>query len=129
MPAPIGITSPKQLLVDGADDALFLQSLARHLALGDIQIQRFGGVSELQAFLKALRLAPGFATVETLSVVRDADEDASAAFPVFRALCATRVCPCLEIRNLLPPALPVSRCFSCRPRVALAPWRRCACNR
>jgi hypothetical protein len=80
MPTPVGVTGTKQLLVEGGDDLAFFQALTRYLHLGDIQLQRFGGVSELQAFLKALRLAPGFAAVAALGIVRDADRDPNSAF-------------------------------------------------
>jgi hypothetical protein len=80
MPGPVEITSEKQLLVEGGDDLVFFQALMRHLGLSGIQLQRFGGVSELQGFLKALRRVPGFATVTALGIVRDADLDPASAF-------------------------------------------------
>jgi hypothetical protein len=81
MPAPKQIERPKQLLVEGADSARFFTALASKLQLTDVQVQNFGGVGDLSGFLKALVFAPAFAdTVSSLAVIRDAENDAQAAF-------------------------------------------------
>ena len=47
------IKSVIQLLVEGNDPRNFFEAFIEHLALADIQIQNFGGVSELGGFLRA----------------------------------------------------------------------------
>jgi hypothetical protein len=83
---PKEISYPKQLLVEGRDTEVFFLALIRTLSLGDIQLQNFGGKDELADFLSALVASPGFKTkVNSLGVVRDADNDALSAF---RSVCS-----------------------------------------
>ena len=58
------------------------------MGLEDIQVQNFGGVDELQGFLRGLQRQSGFAQmVVSLGIVRDAERDATAAFQsVYSAL-------------------------------------------
>ena len=60
MAQPKEITFRVQLLVEGNDQRNFFEAFIEHLSLADIQIQNFGGVNELRAFLLALANAPGF---------------------------------------------------------------------
>jgi len=81
MPQPRQITSEKQLLVEGNDAVAFFVAFLKHLGVTDVQIQNFGGINELRAFLKALRNEPGFlAQVRSLGVIRDAETNPSGAF-------------------------------------------------
>lgn len=81
MPEIAEITSPIQLLVEGNDQRNFFEAFIEHLSLADIQIQNFGGVNELRAFLLALVNAPGFRDiVQSVGIVRDAETSAQAAF-------------------------------------------------
>ena len=68
------------LLVEGADEARFMEPLCNHLQLANIQIIPYGGKNRLGGFLRALTRMHGFETVERLAVVRDADENAGSAF-------------------------------------------------
>ena len=80
MPAPTKITESKQLVVEGRDAEVFFHALLSDMCISDVQIQNFGGVSEVGGFLKALRIASGFAQVVSLGIVRDAETNAAAAF-------------------------------------------------
>ena len=80
MTPPDRLALSKQLLVEGRDYANFFEALVDRLQLTDIQIQNFGGVSELRAFLRLLTLAPGFASVASIGIVRDAEDSAIGAF-------------------------------------------------
>jgi hypothetical protein len=101
MPTPKRITEPKQLIVEGADAVYFFRALLKHLDLTGIQIQNFGGIGELRAFLKALCNAPDFLTLVTsVGIVRDAETDASAAFQ--------SVCSALNGANLTIPQQPMT---------------------
>ena len=80
MPRAEKIKSAIQLLVEGNDPRNFFEAFVEHLSLENIQIQNFGGVNELGGFLRALVNAPGFQTVQSLGIVRDAEMSAGGAF-------------------------------------------------
>ncbi len=85
MPQPKAITHTKQLLVEGRDAVAFFGALLKHLGLSEVQIQNFGGISELRPFLKALRNEPGFwGKVSSLGVIRDAENNPQGAFQSVR---------------------------------------------
>lgn len=80
MPQPISINSAIQLLVEGNDPRNFFRAFIKHLSLANIQIQNFGGVNELGSFLRAFVNAPGFQTVQSIGIIRDAEDSARGAF-------------------------------------------------
>lgn len=77
---PKRIESATQLLVEGNDWRNFFGALCRHLDLDHVQIQNYGGVDDLRAFLGAFVRMPDFHTVQRLGIVRDAEASADAAF-------------------------------------------------
>jgi len=83
-PALLEIQHPNILVVEGKEDQLFFAALAAHLGVSDIQILPIGGKTRLRENLKALALAPRFATVRFLGIIRDADADPTAAFQSVR---------------------------------------------
>lgn len=81
MPKLTEIKSETQLLVEGNDQRNFFEAFIDHLSLENIQIQNFGGVSELRDFLEGLVSATGFRQiVQSLGIVRDAETSAGSAF-------------------------------------------------
>ncbi len=81
MPEPNTIESRIQLLVEGNDQRNFFEAFIDHLSLADIQIQNFGGVTDLRPFLSILVKRSGFReTVQSVGIVRDAETSAQAAF-------------------------------------------------
>lgn len=81
MPSPVEIEKPGQLLVEGNDQRNFFEKFAFHLGIQNIQVQNFGGVDELNRFLSALVRLPSFsASVSSLGIVRDAEQNATSAF-------------------------------------------------
>jgi hypothetical protein len=81
LPPATTIDQTKQLVVEGDDAVRFFKALLKHVGLGGIQVHNFGGISELAAFLKALRDTRGFReTVASVGIVRDADNDSDSAF-------------------------------------------------
>lgn len=88
MPEPKTITHPKVLVVEGRVAEVFFEAMLKHLGLeGSIQIQNFGGITELKGFLRALKNTPGtsdfilgFRGVTSLGIVRDAEGNATTAF-------------------------------------------------
>lgn len=86
MPKPVRIESPVQLLVEGNDQRNFFEAFIDHLSLENVQVQDFGGVSELRGFLRALVDAPDFhSTVQSVGIVRDAETSATGAFQSVRS--------------------------------------------
>lgn len=75
----ITIESAKLLIVEGKDEENFFQALLTHIGILDIQILSVGGKTLLPANLKAVKSTSGFASVTSLGIVRDADQDAHAA--------------------------------------------------
>jgi hypothetical protein len=78
-PIPIQITKPKLLIGEGKEEQDFFSALLVHLGVSDIQVEQYGGKSNLPAYLKALKLRPGFARLLSVGVTRDADLDPTAA--------------------------------------------------
>lgn len=81
MPAPQQVDASTQLLVEGNDQRNFFRAFIDHIRISDIQIQNFGGVSELRDFLVALTNQDDFfLTVKSVGIVRDAENSAQSAF-------------------------------------------------
>lgn len=80
MAQPTMIEKPIQLLVEGKAEQNFFEAFARHLGFQDKpQIQEFGGADGLPGFLQGFVKSPGFDSVTSIGIVRDADESAEAA--------------------------------------------------
>lgn len=88
------IHKPKLLLVEGREDLAVFQGLCDHWGLEDIQIMEMEGIKNLGARLDVLVRDPGFRTLRTLAVARDADDDAQRAFQSVRD--ALSKCPPLK---------------------------------
>ena len=73
-----------QLLVEGNDVRNFFEAFIDHhskkLSLEEIQIQNFGGVTELSDFLEGFVGITGFHNVRSIGIVRDAEKSAENAF-------------------------------------------------
>lgn len=80
----IRIDREVQLLVEGRDEVNFFSALVDFHNIDPVQIQNLEGKDKLRKFLAALRRAPGFETVRSLGVVRDADESPASAFQSVR---------------------------------------------
>ena len=75
------ITYSKVLIVEGRDAFEFFKALLRNLnLLAEIEIRNAGGVDQFSDYLRTLMAASGFSRVISLGIVRDAEEDADAAF-------------------------------------------------
>lgn len=85
MPRATGIESETQLLVEGNDQRNFFEALVKHNSLENIQIQDFGGVTELGRFLRGFVNVPGFESVQSIGIVRDAEDSPNAAFESVRS--------------------------------------------
>lgn len=81
------IEKEKQLLVEGKDQQNFLEALLQHLGLHqkDIQIQNFGGVRELRTLLSGFVKMPDFSMVNSIGIIRDAEESEANALRSVRS--------------------------------------------
>lgn len=77
-PEPIRAT--KLIAVEGTDEVNLLSKLKESLATSDIEIRALTGKSSLPTKFAALVNTPGFPNVTSLGIIRDADDDAEAAF-------------------------------------------------
>ena len=93
VPAPI--TKRKILAVEGKDEVNFFVALLALMGIGDCDIRYVAGKDYFPVKLRTLTKDPGFGDVETFAVIRDADEDASAAFNSIKKV--------LEERGLVSP--------------------------
>jgi len=75
----VQIEQPFLLVVEGKDDQLFFEALARTIALENVQVISVEGKTNLRARIKALAVGSGFSEVVSLGVVRDADTSPEAA--------------------------------------------------
>ena len=78
------IVEHKQLLVEGRTDQEFFNALLRHLEIGDIGVKSYGGKENFRRFLNVFVRAPGFDEIQSLGIVRDADNSATSAFQSIR---------------------------------------------
>ena len=90
------ITEKTLLIVEGKEDEFFFSALAHHLGLTELQVLGIGGKGQLRGILKAP--PPGFRSVTSLGIIRDANSDPDAAFK--------SVCDALQNAGLtVPPAV------------------------
>jgi hypothetical protein len=85
---PLEITKPNILVVEGKDEEGLFTALIKHLDLeASIQVLPIGGKTTLRPYMQALRSTTGFLEiVKSIGIMRDADEDADAAF---QSICDT----------------------------------------
>jgi len=74
------IQEKKLLLVEGGDEKNFFQAFLKHLQIFHIQIASVGGKDQFANRFPRVVKVPGFSQLESLAVIRDADQDAQAAF-------------------------------------------------
>jgi len=80
MPKENEVQLPKLIIVEGNHERDFFSAWLNHLHLADIQILPIGGKTRLAENLKPLVKQPKFNQVETLVIVRDADDNPVGAF-------------------------------------------------
>ncbi|MGC8785609.1 MAG: DUF3226 domain-containing protein [Armatimonadota bacterium] len=78
----IQVTSRKLVVVEGKDDERFFSALLRQIGLTDVQCIGLGGKDEMgkTETWRAVVATPGFAELEALAIVRDADDNPQGAF-------------------------------------------------
>ena len=102
--APRPIEARRLLLGEGKEEEIFLEACLKHLGVSGVQIENYGGKSNLAPFLQALKRRSGFAQVEKLSIIRDADDDpVGAASSVDNAIAKAAFAADLTIKRLIVP--------------------------
>jgi hypothetical protein len=91
----VEIIKSKILIVEGEDEKRFLNSLLSCLSITNIQILPIGGKTLIRQNLKALLLTTNFNYINTLGIIRDADNDPAGAFQ--------SVCDAIRKINLVAP--------------------------
>jgi hypothetical protein len=74
------IRQKKVIAVEGKDEVNFFNALLRDIGITDFEIRDVGGKQQFKNKLPALVRMSGFSDVEVLAIIRDADNDANAAF-------------------------------------------------
>ncbi len=74
------VSKPRVLIVEGEDEKRLFSALIAHLDLSDIEIRAIGGKTRIHSNIRALTMTSGFDEVISVGVIRDADEDPTAAF-------------------------------------------------
>lgn len=97
---PESIRSAKLLLVEGKDEVYLFSELLSDLELmNSIQIFPVGGKDKFPDTMSVLRLRPDFHQVQSIGIIRDADNDPAAAFQ--------SICSCLQHLRLPVPKAPL----------------------
>ncbi len=69
----------KLLLVEGRDAWNFFIWALKAYNIASVQVQNFGGITQLRTYLETIKLIDGFDNVETLLIARDAETNAKGA--------------------------------------------------
>ncbi|MDE0020112.1 MAG: hypothetical protein OXT69_01835 [Candidatus Poribacteria bacterium] len=84
----IEVVAPTQILVEGKDDLSFFDEFIKHALdeeiRNNIQIHSYGGNTELEEYLLSLEMAQGPIAIQSVGIVRDADENEASAFQSLR---------------------------------------------
>ncbi|MDY0194116.1 MAG: hypothetical protein RBR93_11445 [Aliarcobacter butzleri] len=75
----IEIKKTKLLLVEGIDALHFFIAALDYYKIDHIQVLDFGGIKQLEDYIKILKLLDNYDIVETIVIVRDAETDANGA--------------------------------------------------
>ena len=111
------IEKPRLLAVEGRQDNRFLSALLQYLGIeANFDIRSLEGVSNFNNIIRTFPSVSGFAQVESLGVIRDADQNAQSAFQ--------SVCSALRNAQLSVPEQPLSIVGE-KPRVSVFIWPDC----
>ena len=77
---PIVINLAYQLIVEGKDDINFFEAFLENSRISGVQIHSLDGKNNLNDFLKAFALTPGFYIVKAIGIIRDSNSDPKASF-------------------------------------------------
>jgi hypothetical protein len=101
---PTPIEQASMLIGEGVEEVLFFEAFLGNLGIAAVQVEQYKGKDGLGPYLKALRNRSGFAGLGRLGIVRDADEDPSAAAASVDGAVAAAAFPAqLTVRKLIVP--------------------------
>ena len=101
---------PKVLIVEGEDEKNLFEAFLETLNIENIQIEPIGGKTKIRGNLYTLPAWTNYNIVNTIGIIRDADNNAKSAFQ--------SVCDAVENAGLTKPAKQLKLSFS-RPQVAI----------
>ena len=79
MAAPL--TKTKLLAVEGTDEIIFFEELFKHIGILDkVELREVGGKDQFKIKMPALQKTTGFNDLESIAIIRDADESFKGAF-------------------------------------------------
>ena len=79
MPDDLNFVESKLLLVEGRDEENFFEAFLRHLGISGIQVLSYRGKNNLGNRLEVYVDVPSFAQIQSIGIVRDADDNARSA--------------------------------------------------
>jgi hypothetical protein len=85
----VRIHTSKQVLVEGREEVMVLESLTEHLELTDIQAHDYGGKNNIRRFLSAYTKLSEFPRIRSLAIIADADFNSGATNRILDALRST----------------------------------------
>jgi hypothetical protein len=75
------LTRTKLLAVEGIDEVVFFEELLKHLDMIDsVDVRQVGGKDQFKIKMPVLQKSSGFNRLESVAIIRDADENTSGAF-------------------------------------------------
>jgi hypothetical protein len=103
---PLELDQPKLLLGEGKDEVNIFRAFLNHLGIENVRVEDYGGKNKLPDYLDALKLRPGFSSLNSLGITRDADEDAAAAFVSTHNYLSSRGFSASNASGLIQPGTP-----------------------
>lgn len=85
--------------VEGDEDVSFFSAFRDYVGLKDVQVMQYGGKGNFRSWISTLTKVDGFHAVQSLGLVRDANQNASSAFQ--------SVCDALTAAGLTAPVNPL----------------------
>ena len=79
MPDDLNFVESKLLLVEGRDEENFFEAFLRYLGVSGIQVLNYRGKNNLGNRLEVYVDVPSFAQIQSIGIVRDADDNARSA--------------------------------------------------
>ena len=93
------LTRTKLLAVEGTDEIIFFEELFKHIGMLDkVELREVGGKDQFKIKMPALQKTTGFNNLESIAIIRDADENFKGAFESIKKI--------LEKMNLRVPTRP-----------------------
>jgi hypothetical protein len=90
---PKALLKPRLLVGEGQDEVFFFEALLAQLGIADVQVEQYGGKSNLGRYLNDFLVRPRSVPVLCLGLTRDADDAVGQTFQSIAGLLAARGLP------------------------------------